>query len=71
MMSDKKSQLVTNVPDYIKDWYKTTAESKGGRMQPFAAMVLCDYAITHGAVKPKADEKKKVTYNEFGEPVEH
>jgi hypothetical protein len=45
-------KLVTNLPPYIKQWYKKEAGKYGQKTQPYASLILVQYAMENGAKEP-------------------
>ncbi|AMM93845.1 hypothetical protein UP17_16305 [Peribacillus simplex] len=44
-------KLVTNLPPYIKQWYISEAKKYGQKTQPYASLILIQYAMENGAKK--------------------
>jgi len=72
MMSNRI--IINDAPDHIKEWYKTEASNYGRGLSPYILHLLCDLAYANGCPKPTTDEskadKKKIKWNDFGEPIE-
>ncbi|KQU22165.1 hypothetical protein ASG65_20845 [Bacillus sp. Leaf13] len=56
--------LLTKLPPYIKQWYKDEARKYGQKTQPYASLILIQYAIENGA-------KKKASVLDVFEEIEY
>ncbi|WP_028393617.1 hypothetical protein [Bacillus cihuensis] len=64
---DKLETQVTKLPSYIKQWYADRAKKFGQKAQPYASMILIQYAIENGAEEPK--DKRKFDKGDY--MIEH
>lgn len=58
---------VTKLPPYIKHWYADRAKKFGQKAQPYASMILIQYAIDNGAEESKDNHN----FGKDGYIIEH